>query len=65
MILKQETIVDWQKNVDVKRKIANVIDDYLYDKIKGEKRVDIDSNFIKKTIDSVMKLAENNFELFI
>ena len=51
--------------MDVKRKIRNTIDDYLYDVVKGEKGIDIDSDFIKSIIDTIMLLAENNFELFL
>lgn len=64
-ILKKEAIIDWQKNLDVKRKMSNIIDDYLYDVVKGQKGVDIDSEFIKATITTTMQLAENNFELFL
>lgn len=64
LILKHEAIIDWHKNIDVKRKMINVIDDYLYDEVKIKKGIDIDSDFIKSTIDSIMQLAENNFELF-
>lgn len=30
-ILHREAIVDWYKNIDVKRKMTNILDDYLYD----------------------------------
>lgn len=33
-LIKQEAIVDWHKNVDVKRRMMNTIDDYLYDVIE-------------------------------
>lgn len=64
-IIKNEAIVDWYKNMDVKRKMRNTIDDYLYDVVKGEKGLEIDNDQIKSIIDSVMVLAENNFDLFI
>ncbi|MHB1316374.1 MAG: type I restriction endonuclease subunit R [Minisyncoccota bacterium] len=64
-IIKNEAIVDWYKNMDVKRKMRNSIDDYLYDVVKGEKDVNIDSDQIKVVIDTTMQLAENNFDLFI
>ena len=64
-IINKEAIVDWYKNLDVKRKIRNSIDDYLYDEVKKEKKIDISLNKIKEIIDEVMKLAENNFELFL
>jgi type I restriction enzyme R subunit len=63
-LIKQEAIVDWYKNGDVKRKMANVIDDYLYDIVKNEKGIKVDSDFMKSIIDTALQLAENNFELF-
>ncbi len=63
-IIKNEAIVDWYKNIDVKRKMRNSIDDYLYDVAKGEKGIDIDSDQIRLIIDTAMQLAENNFDLF-
>ena len=64
-IIKNEAIVDWYKNMDVKRKMRNSIDDYLYDVVKSEKGIDIDNDHIKVVIDTAMQLAENNFDLFI
>ncbi len=64
-IIKNEAIVDWYKNGDVKRKIRNSIDDYLYDVVRGEKAIDIDNDRIRSIIDTVLHLAEHNFELFI
>ncbi len=64
-IIKREAIVDWYKNIDVKRKMRNSIDDYLYDVVKGEKGIDIVNDRIKVIIDEAMRLSENNFELFI
>jgi hypothetical protein len=51
--------------MDVKRKMKNSIDDYLYDVVKGQKSIDIDSDRTKAIIDTVMQLAENNFDLFL
>jgi len=64
-IIKSEAIVDWYKNMDVKRKMRNSIDDYLYDVVKGEKGIEIDGDRSKLIIDTAMQLAENNFELFL
>ena len=64
-IIKKEAIVDWYKNLDVKRKIRNSVDDYLYDVVKGEKVVAIESDQIKSVIDTAMQLAEHNFDLFV
>jgi type I restriction enzyme R subunit len=59
-IIKNEAIVDWHKNLDVKRKMRNSIDDYLYDVVKGKKGIDIDGARMKSLIDRSIQLAENN-----
>jgi type I restriction enzyme R subunit len=64
-IIKNEAIVDWYKNMDVKRTIRNSIDDYLYDVVKVEKGIDINNEHTKAVIDTSMQLAENNFDLFL
>lgn len=64
-IVWNEAIVDWDKNADVKRKMRNKLDDYLYDEIKGEKRVEISNEEMKTIIDTVMQLSEYNAEIFV
>lgn len=63
-IVKREAIVDWYKNIDVKRRIMNAIDDYLYDGVKKEKSIDLSDEDMKLVISSVLSLAENNHEIF-
>lgn len=63
-IVKEEAIVDWYKNMDVKRRIMNTIDDYLYDVVKKEKGIDLSVDDMKLVISSVLTLAENNYEIF-
>lgn len=63
-IIKHEGIVDWYKNPEIKRVMINRVDDYLYDVVKEEKGVDLSSDDIKEIIDLVMKLAENNTDIF-
>ena len=63
-ILKKEAIVDWHKNIDVKRRMMNTIDDYLYDVVKKEKGIDLSDEEMKVIIASVLTLAENNYEIF-
>lgn len=62
-ILKQESIVDWYRNIDVKRRMMNVIDDYLYDVVKTEKGIDLNSEEVTAVIVAVMQLAENNHDI--
>lgn len=63
-IVKKEAIVDWYKNVDVKRRIMNTLDDYLYDVVTKEKEIVLADEDMKAIIASVMSLAENNHEIF-
>lgn len=63
-ILKSESIVDWHKNIEVKRIIGNRIDDYLYDTVRINMGIDIKSEKIREIIALIMRLAENNYEIF-
>ncbi len=63
-LVKKEAIVDWYKNIDVKRRMKNVIDDYVYDVIRGERGIEITDDETVKIIERVMQLAENNYEIF-
>jgi type I restriction enzyme R subunit len=62
-IIKSEAIVDWYKNVDVKRKMINVVDDYLYDVVNKQKNIELTHDEMKAIINTVMQLAENNSEI--
>lgn len=62
-IIKDEAIVDWYKTGDVKRKMVNAIDDYLYDVVKNQKNIDLTNEEMKAIIDTAMQLAENNNEV--
>jgi type I restriction enzyme R subunit len=63
-ILHEEGIVDWYKNIEVKRVMINKIDDYLYDVVKGEMGIDLSSEEMKEIIEITMQLAENNNDIF-
>jgi type I restriction enzyme R subunit len=62
-IIKDEAIVDWYKNVDVKRKMINAIDDYLYDVVTKQKNIKLTHDEMQTIINIVMQLAENNNEI--
>ena len=63
-ILHKEGIVDWYKNVEVKRIMINKVDDYLYDEVKGEMGIDLSSEEMQEIIETTMRLAENNNDIF-
>ncbi len=62
--LKEEIIVDWYKNFEVKREISNRIDDYLYDEIVMARGVKLDNDEMKKIVEEVIRLATENHNLF-
>ena len=63
-VLRVEAIVDWYKNSEVKRIIANRIDDYLYDVVKLELGIDLSPDQTRNIADAAITLAENNHEIF-
>lgn len=63
-LLKKEAIVDWHKNVEVKRVMKNKIDDYLYDVIKSDMNIELSNDDTHALVEEVMLLAEHNYELF-
>lgn len=63
-IIQQEAIVDWYKNIDVRRRIMNKIDDYLYDEVVIKQDVQLTFEDIKKIINAIMNLAQNNHDLY-
>jgi len=63
-VLQQNARVDWWKNHEMKRVMRNCIDDYLYDELKIHRGVDISTKQIETLIEDVMRLAENNHEMF-
>ena len=64
-IIKSGAIVDWYKNLDVKRRIMSSIDDYLYDAVKKGRGMSLTDEQMKKIVSSALTLAENNYEIFI
>ncbi|MDO8592741.1 MAG: HsdR family type I site-specific deoxyribonuclease [bacterium] len=63
-ILKIEAIVDWYKNPEVKRVMANKIDDYLYD-IAGQKfGIKLSNEVSQNVVKEIMQLAEYNYDIF-
>jgi len=63
-ILKKESIVDWQMNIENKRIMKNTIDDYLYDVVKQKKGINLSTKDIKQIIDKTMDLAQHNIDIF-
>jgi type I restriction enzyme R subunit len=64
-VLNKNARVDWWKNHEMKRVMRNNIDDYLYDEVKVKLGVDLTAYQIDSIVDDVMKLAENNYEIFV
>jgi type I restriction enzyme R subunit len=64
-VLAKEVIVDWYQNSEVKRKIADKLDDYLYDALKSN-NVPIEGlqEKLKGLVETGIHLAEHNHEFF-
>lgn len=63
-ILKEESIIDWQMNIENKRVMKNTIDDYLYDTVIKEKGINLSAKDTAQLIDKTMELAQYNIEIF-
>jgi type I restriction enzyme R subunit len=63
-IISEHAVVDWWKNPEMKRRMANFIDDYLYDVVHGEKGIYITSDVMQEIIQQVLTLAEKNYYQF-
>jgi type I restriction enzyme R subunit len=63
-ILKTEAIVDWYKNPEVKRVMANKIDDYLYDHVGQTLGIKLSNEDMQTIVREAMQLAEYNYEIF-
>lgn len=63
-ILRGETIVDWNRNVEVKRIIKNKLDDYLYDHVKTDLGIPLSGEDMKALVETCLQLAERNSETF-
>ncbi|NCC71680.1 hypothetical protein EOM09_08970 [bacterium] len=62
-ILKQEAIVDWYRNSEVKRIIGNKLDDYIYDELVVEQNIKISPEKNREIIEKIIKLASENYQI--
>ncbi|MEA3249640.1 MAG: HsdR family type I site-specific deoxyribonuclease, partial [Patescibacteria group bacterium] len=63
-VLEAEVIVDWYRNMEVRRVIRGKLDDYLYDVVQTERGVELDEEGRKLLVEQALQLAQNNNELF-
>ena len=63
-IIRNQGIVDWHKNREVKRSMKSNIYDYMYDVAQGEYGIKIDAEDVTKLLDKAVDLAERNHELY-
>lgn len=59
-IIQQEKIVDWKENIEVKRRVRDILEDFFFDEVKGAMSVDISVEFIENFIENVWNLATKN-----
>src|SRR3989338_2075132 len=63
-IMKSEAIIDWQQNGEVQRIMMNKLDDFLYDVVKGEWKIELSPEQMKYLVDKAIDLAKKNHWLF-
>jgi type I restriction enzyme, R subunit len=63
-ILKKETIVDFHRQAATQRVIKNKLDDYLYDEVKLNMKIDISHTDLADILDDIINLALENHEIF-
>lgn len=63
-IVNENAVVDWWKNIEHKRRMREAIDDYFYDTVRMEMRIDITTEKMDEIIDVVIEIAQNNHDIF-
>lgn len=63
-IIHNEAIIDWQRNIEVQRVIANKVDDFMYDIVYKKWGVQLSSEEMKNIVEQSIDLAKKNYELF-
>jgi len=63
-IIRNEAIIDWQRNTEVQRVIINKIDDFLYDTALGEWGISLTPEEMKTIVEHAIDLAKKNYEIF-
>jgi type I restriction enzyme R subunit len=61
-IVDRHKIVDWYKNVEVRRQVSLDLEDYLFDEVKGERGLSLPVETVEQIIGLVWKLAVENRE---
>jgi type I restriction enzyme R subunit len=61
-IVDHHKIVDWHKNVEVRRQVSLDLEDYLFDEVKGGRGIDLPVEKVERIIELVWQLAVENRE---
>ncbi|MGB0743595.1 MAG: type I restriction endonuclease subunit R [Opitutales bacterium] len=59
-VVERHKIVDWYKNVEVRRQVSLDLEDYLFDEVKGVRGIDLPIETVERVISLVWKLAVEN-----
>lgn len=60
-IVRENIIVDWVNNAEIKKGMMNAIDDYFYDVVCNEHHIDLSSEEMDAIIDRSLNLATKRF----
>ncbi len=63
-IVNENAVVDWWKNIEHKRRMREVIDDYLYDIVRMEMGIVLTPEKTTEMIDMIIDIAQHNHDIF-
>jgi type I restriction enzyme R subunit len=61
-VIERNMIVDWERNIEVRRKVHREMEDYLFDIVKGNFEIPLDIDTIETLVSKVWELAVENRE---
>lgn len=61
-VIGRNRIVDWERNIEVRRKVRREMEDYLFDQVKGEHSIPLDIDTIEALVARFWELAVENSE---
>ena len=63
-VIDTNRIVDWERNIEVERKVRSQLEDYLFDVVKNEFEIPLDIKTIDALVTRFWELAVENSEYF-
>ncbi len=58
--MKQKIIVHWTKNTFILNEMRNLLDDYFFDVVKKEMRIDFNNENLSDVVESLIDFAKDH-----